>query len=162
MKTRRLFTLASLLCLALTSCVKDEYSIEVTTEDATISSSQNNGQGTSINTRVINFTAIFEWKKSCHRPQGFGAVYYGKTSNLTAENHLGSSGLDELGDGTTIYISRAEFNDINVYTKGEGNAAQIFLPGDTMYYRAYAKVNTDAGEIFYIYGKEKFAVIPKE
>lgn len=151
MKTIRILALASLLCLALTSCEKDTCCpLKVTTGDAT-----------NVTSTSYSLNATFEWEEKEH-PQGFGAVYYGKANNLSVENHLGSTDLNKLENGTTFYHHSVDHTNIIINVKDGSQRAELFSPGDTMYYRAYAKVNTDAGHICYIYGEEKFVVISKE
>lgn len=148
MKTKKILTLSLLLCFALTSCVKDKFSVKVTTGDANFSSENN--------IRISTFSATFDWRKLFNRPQGFGGVFYGKTSNLSAYNNLGTTQLDELADGTTFSIFIV--SDINV---GKDSRNQSFSSGDTIYYKAYAKVITDEDDIYYIYGEEKFTIVPE-
>lgn len=153
-----------LLCLFLTSCDKEtriNRSLKVTTNDATMSYHQTSSNGVSITTGNVIFSSTYEWKKPWNRPQAFGAVLYGKTNNLSIDNNMGSTNLNELEADIEVVISAETFTLINVDNK-DGSLAQSFAPGDTMYYRAYAKVIPDDGGIFYIYGEEKFTVMAGE
>lgn len=163
-KIKRTLVFASLMCIALTSCEKDPYlkvvkDLKVTTEKASYSFSQTNVSGTTITTGHVEFFATFEWMRNRNHSNCFGAVYYGKEGNLSVTNNLGTTEPCELADGTTIYRRTENFSETHINTKG-GSMEGLFSPGDTMYYRAYAKVNTDTGE-HYIYGEEKFLVISK-
>lgn len=153
MKIKQILTLASLLCLALTGCVKDDCSVSVTTGNASFDITEASG----VSSKLCTFSAVFDWRKRNH-PKGYGAIYYGKTNNLSFENNLGSSRLNELEDGTTFLVQTV--HDLTVQSKDICDDVHEFCQGDTMYYRAYAKVVTEAGNIYYIYGEEKCIVIP--
>lgn len=164
MNTKKLLVLASLLCFALIGCEPDPTLI-VTTGDATTSYHRTSTNGVTITTERVNFHATFVWEGDTDQPlpKALGGVFYGKTYNLSADNNLGSTRLIEIRDDTfNIFSETYEFDlvYVNVNTKDD-SIADLFAPGDTMYYRAYAKVINGINDTSYIFGEEKSVVMPK-
>lgn len=153
-----------LLCLSLTSC-KEEPWLEVTTGYANAHYHRTSANGVTITTEQVNFRANFQWQGDIDQPlpQAFGGVYYGKTNNLSVTNNLGSTKQIEIGKGYYSFSESYNFDlvDINMSPKDE-TIKDLFAPGDTMYYRAYAKVINGANDTSYIYGEEKFIVMDGE
>ena len=164
MKTKRILSLAVLLCCILTSCCKKEDPwLSVTTGDATLSYDQNSENGVTVTSGEVTFRSTYEWNGDIDQPlpKAFGGEYYGKTNNLSVDNNLGSTVLQEI---VGIYLSHKHgkpFTIIDINLKG-GDETHEFAPGDTMYYRSYAKVVNGTNDTSYIYGEEKFIVMTKK
>lgn len=154
-----------LLCLVMTSCCKKAPWLEVTTGNANTHYHRTSANGITIASEQVNFHATFQWQGDINQPlpQAFGGVYYGKTHNLSVNNNLGSTRLIEIGEGIYNFEESYDFDfvDINKSPKDE-NITDLFAPGDTMYYRAYAKVINGANDTNYIYGEERFTVMAGE
>ncbi|MBQ0159693.1 MAG: hypothetical protein KBT28_03605 [Bacteroidales bacterium] len=163
MKTKRILALAMLLCLFLTSCRKEDPWLEVTTGNATVSYNQTSENGVTVTTGEVTFKSTYEWKGDIDQPlpKAFCGEYYGKTSNLSADNNLGSIDLGELNGIALDRSFKRTFRIVNVNLK-DGDIFHEFAPGDTMYYRAYAKVINGVNDTSYIYGEEKFTVMAGE
>lgn len=154
-----------LLCLFLTSCCKKAPWLEVTTGNANTHYHRTSANGITIASEQVNFHATFQWQGDIDQslPQAFGGVYYGKTNNLSVTNNLGFTKQIEIGKGYYSFSASYNFDlvDINMSPKDE-TIKDLFAPGDTMYYRAYAKVINGANDTSYIYGEEKFIVMDGE
>ncbi len=154
-----------LLCLFLTSCCKKAPWLEVTTGDANTHYHSTSANGVTTASEQVNFHATFQWQGDIDQPlpQAFGGVYYGKTNNLSVNNNLGSTKPIEIGKGSNSFSGFYNFDlvAINLSSKDE-TIKDLFAPGDTMYYRAYAKVINGAIDTNYIYGEEKYTVMGGE
>lgn len=161
MKNVRIFSLVCLFCLALTGCEKEPW-LEITTDDASLSYSQTISNGVTVTSSVVRFSASFEWRGllKSNIPQSFGSVLYGKTNNLSVENNVGSTCFNEIPVRGAMF-SFFDGVTFNLSNNG-GPTEQNFVSGDTMYYRAYAKVINGPNDTSYIYGVEKFAVMTEE
>ncbi|MCQ2147731.1 MAG: hypothetical protein MJZ16_09470 [Bacteroidales bacterium] len=143
--------LLSLLLLALCliaaqgceSIFGDTYSAKVTTLDAT-----------DISLEGYTFNASIDWKGN-PAITGEGGVFYGPTAGISAKNSKFSCALIDLHDG--INQVHATQKNYNVAILKD----YYFKAGQTVYYRAFAKVFTAEGEMEFIYGEEKSFVIPE-
>lgn len=106
----------------------------------------------SIEGYTFNGTIEFNGYSGC---LGYGGFFYNNKPDVSSSNYLFTTQTQNLKDGTNNLTYSAKNYIENIV----GLRTYYIKAGETMYYRAYAKILSGGSTDEYIYGEEKSVVI---